>query len=232
MTALRPIKKKIQSERGASITFALLLFLVCAVVGSAVLTAGTAAGGRMSQVAEMDQSYYSVSSAARVLINMVEKEDAVTVIEKRTLDPATGKESVEYTMDDGSPNGMDLEESPEFNSLARDAAYRAVMKETKPVNMTLSANADGHTEAGAALKTKIRMVVDGSNPDEDSLGKSRMIMEITSDGGSGKPYALRLTFNIDMQETAGRQGSKTVITRKIKWHIRDVDVISAATIGG
>ncbi len=230
MTALRPIKKKIQSERGASITFALLLFLVCAVVGSAVLTAGTAAGGRMSQVAEMDQSYYSVSSAARVLINMIEKEGAVTVIEKRTLDPATGKESVEYTMDDGSPNGMDLEESPVFNSLARDAAYRAVMKVTEPVKMTLSANADGHTEAGAALKTQIRMVV--ADPDEDSLGKSRMIMEITSDGGSGKPYALRLTFNIDMQETAGRQGGKTVITRKIKWHIRDVDVISAAPIGG
>ena len=35
------IRTKLNSQRGASITFALLLFLVCAVVGSVVLTAGT-----------------------------------------------------------------------------------------------------------------------------------------------------------------------------------------------
>ena len=32
------IQKKLRSERGASITFALLLFLVCAAVGSVILT--------------------------------------------------------------------------------------------------------------------------------------------------------------------------------------------------
>ena len=37
--------EKLKSSRGASLMMALLLFLTCAVVGSAVLTAGTAALG-------------------------------------------------------------------------------------------------------------------------------------------------------------------------------------------
>ena len=51
MTAMR---NKIKSQRGASITFALLIFLVCSMVSIAVVVAGTAAAGRMSQRAETD----------------------------------------------------------------------------------------------------------------------------------------------------------------------------------
>ena len=57
----------IRSRSGASLSMALLLFLVCAVIGAVVLTAGTAAAGRVSRLAEMDQRYYSVSSAAQLL---------------------------------------------------------------------------------------------------------------------------------------------------------------------
>lgn len=60
---MQKIKQKLKNQEGASITFALLLFLVCAVVGSVVLTAGTAASGRLSELAKMDQRYYSVTSA-------------------------------------------------------------------------------------------------------------------------------------------------------------------------
>ncbi len=61
------IKNKLNNRKGASITWALLIFLVCAVVGSAVLVAGTAAAGRMSKLAENDQRYYAVTSAAGLL---------------------------------------------------------------------------------------------------------------------------------------------------------------------
>ena len=117
MTALRPIKKKIQSERGASITFALLLFLVCAVVGSAVLTAGTAAAGRLSQIAEMDQRYYSVNSAARLLISLVEG-DKVNV--KKTAG-ASGDTTFSYKL---NGNEIEIVETTEFQSLALEAAHQ------------------------------------------------------------------------------------------------------------
>lgn len=61
------ISAKLRSDRGASLSFALLLFLVCTVIGSVVLAAGTASAGRMSQLGESDQRYYSVASAAQLL---------------------------------------------------------------------------------------------------------------------------------------------------------------------
>ena len=81
MTALRPIKKKIQSERGASITFALLLFLVCAVLSSVLITAGTAAAGRMSRIAETDQRFYAVTSAAELMKDLLDGK-SITLVEK------------------------------------------------------------------------------------------------------------------------------------------------------
>ena len=80
---MKSIVNKLRSRRGASITFALLLFLVCAVVSSVVIVAGTAAAGRMSRLAEMDQRYYAVTSAAELLQNMLSKESVKVVTETR-----------------------------------------------------------------------------------------------------------------------------------------------------
>ena len=66
------IRKKLASDRGASITFALLLFLVCAVVSSIVIVAATTASGRMSKLADMDQRYFAVNSAAQLLVDTLE----------------------------------------------------------------------------------------------------------------------------------------------------------------
>jgi len=82
---------KLRSESGASITFALLLFLVCAVVGSVVLAAGTAAAGRFSKIAEYDQRYYSVSSAAELLADLIDGQSVSAEITKQEEDKYTIK---------------------------------------------------------------------------------------------------------------------------------------------
>ena len=106
MSALRkPAQGKLRSSRGASLTMALLLFLVCAVMGSVVLAAGTAAAGRASQRAAMDQRYYAVASAAELLareldgrtVTVVREKTTVTTAEKEfsvVRDPETGAEIV------------------------------------------------------------------------------------------------------------------------------------------
>ena len=71
------LRQKLTSQSGASITYALLLFLVCAVVSSVVLAAGTAASGRMSQSVSNDQRYYSVTSAAEFLKKEIDGESVV-----------------------------------------------------------------------------------------------------------------------------------------------------------
>ena len=73
LNGARGIQAKVRSRRGASLPLALLLFLVCALLASVVLSASTAASGRNSLVtvsgeqhsrlALSDQAYYSVASA-------------------------------------------------------------------------------------------------------------------------------------------------------------------------
>ena len=86
------IKQKLRSRRGASITFALLLFLVCAMVSSVVIVAASTAAGHMSSQAEMDQRYYAVAGAVKVLREKLEGEDlkglTVTVNADGTVLPA------------------------------------------------------------------------------------------------------------------------------------------------
>ena len=83
--AVHTFNSKLKSPRGASITFALLLFLVCAVVGSIVLAAGSAASGRLSKLAESDGRYYAVTSAAELLRDSVADHSYVLTMEKQTV---------------------------------------------------------------------------------------------------------------------------------------------------
>ena len=109
----KSIKNKICSESGASITFALLLFLVCAVTGSLILVAGTAAAGRMSHTAKMDQQYYSVTSAAGLLQQLIE-EKSVTVTETTVTE-------TDYRCTDSSRYQIDGEDidNPKVTSFER-----------------------------------------------------------------------------------------------------------------
>ena len=102
------IRQKLTSQSGASITYALLLFLVCAVVSSVVLAAGTAASGRMSKSVENDQRYYAVTSAAELLKNQL---DGKTWIRK----VVTAGESSTTTLEGG------VSETGLLNAISLDA---------------------------------------------------------------------------------------------------------------
>ena len=75
------IMKKLRSDVGASITFGLLLFLVCAVISAVVLVAGTTAAGRLSGMSKTEQRYYSVTSTAKLIQEELEggSESAVAI---------------------------------------------------------------------------------------------------------------------------------------------------------
>lgn len=83
------VLKKLRSRKGASITFALLAFLVCAAIGAVLLTAATASAGRISKLAESDQRYYAVRSAAQLFCDAL---DGQSYTIKRTKVYIHGKE--------------------------------------------------------------------------------------------------------------------------------------------
>ena len=83
---MNAIKNRIRSQRGASITFALLLFLVCAVLSSVIIVAATTAAGRMSGMKETDQRYYAATEAANRLESLF--DDAKIEVTYNKTDPA------------------------------------------------------------------------------------------------------------------------------------------------
>ncbi len=71
----RTALEKLRSRKGASLTFALLAFLVCAVISAVLLASASAATGRLSNLAETDQRYYAVTSAAQLFCDTLENQE-------------------------------------------------------------------------------------------------------------------------------------------------------------
>ena len=111
------LKQKLRSTVGASLSMALLLFLVCAAVGAVVLAAGTAAAGSASQRAEMDQRYYSVVSAAELVRDALNGKSYTVVREKNTVltETAYVKMDDEGTVTDSGESSEEAPAAPAYS---------------------------------------------------------------------------------------------------------------------
>ena len=94
MKAIRSINAKAKSQRGASLPLVLLLFLICAVTASIVMTAGTAAAGRAVGLTDSDQAYYSVTSTVNLFRDQLAGNDGeghkvMVAVKKSTLGGST-----------------------------------------------------------------------------------------------------------------------------------------------
>lgn len=95
-------KAKHNFKRGASIAIALLIFLLCALAGASALMMAASNAGRYSHKSE--QNYYTVSSAALMIVDMLDDlkftSQKVLYNYERTWDYANGKhdESDSYTL--------------------------------------------------------------------------------------------------------------------------------------
>ena len=108
---MRQLKTKLRSRRGASITFALLLFLVCAVISTVVIVAASTAGGRMSGMRETDERYYAATEAARKLQSIFEETQkttvgAVVVSYSKSADTYTIADAVKFEKGTDSVNDL------------------------------------------------------------------------------------------------------------------------------
>jgi len=219
--ALQKLKQKLKSQTGASITFALLLFLVCAVVGSVVLTAGTAAAGRMSELAKMDQRYYSVTSAAQLLQDTIDgKQVSVTQV------TVTENDRVIST----SFPQVDTEvESPILKASAQQLIDEIEEDVTMLWDLTGSSKIPN-----AALNVKIEEAL-------SSDGTMTMLISNAADnssGGTSGPsyiYTLHMVFSADKTEsvdsrtkeqyTSNGEKTKTVTetkTTSITWRLNSI----------
>ena len=137
----------LRSRTGASITFALLLFLACAVVGALVLTAGSAAAGRVSNLAQSDQRYYSVSSAAGLLAQELSGK-TVKIVQEREV---TTDVTTSYKVDLGSTGSVVTPVGE--STTTREASYKTKVNDFL-ITDYLSSYDPNHDVEGTALSAE------------------------------------------------------------------------------
>jgi len=196
------MKNKIKTQRGASITFALLLFLVCAIISSIVIVAATAVGGRASQMAELDQRYYAVNSAAELLRD---------VLEKQIITVTTGTETEEthnYTKDGDNTNvGTPRQLATEIQKIENGVANTESISDTSLL-ITAALNLATGVETKPALPSSMLLTQAETKSLEVTMepkleGETLEVRVYNTDVSKGT-YTLKLIF----------KASKTVANEK------------------
>lgn len=143
------IQNKIKSRRGASITFALLLFLVCAVISSVVIVAATASAGRVSGVRETDQRYYAAIETAKTLKKIFDGKMVDVTYAPETpavATPPTGSDYALLKQASISVATGGAYESTEINLAEKDGYTCAVTPTLEGGLLTFDINAKGGTQ--------------------------------------------------------------------------------------
>lgn len=200
------ISRKLRSETGASITYALLLFLVCAALSAVILVAATTASGRMSRIAETDQKYYAVTSAAELLRDMMDGQSVSMVKMKNSEDytffrcPMTEVTNLSFGEDFvDTAAGADLDvadgagTAPVSDSDKGMTETIAKMIATNTFNdSTWTLSAKKGTLGNGALIPSLTVNVSGT---QDAAGN----LELTVSSAGDHPYSLILKFASDVQ---------------------------------
>lgn len=205
------IRKKLGSQSGASITFALLLFLVCSVVSVIVLVAGTTTSGRMASQARSDQRYYAVASAVELL-----KQD----FSQKTV-------TVSYSYTTANPDGprnADPTAKAICNTITPTSSYNPSEFEIlKAVSVNLT-----KLIAGGAVEDIEMTLSTGASPDALKCGikgyvkkDGRVIFEVYNKPEEGdddkRVFTLQVTFIATLSESRVEVGDTTTVTTHIAW---------------
>ena len=185
--------KKLRSQKGASLSYALLLFLVCAVLCSVILVAATAASGRMAKVAETDQRYYAVTSAAELLRDVFKEHPTVSVVKVE-------KSWTAETYENGVRTGSAAADVPDGETAL--AFYLVADKKAAEIDESdLTAEFEEDTTTATIQQDAAKNICFGT-PSEGYLLRNRAINLVsTFHEDAGLAYdALAVTVSEDLEE--------------------------------
>lgn len=99
------LKRKLQSQRGASLLLALLFLALCSLVSATILMAAVSNAGKARSNLREHQSYLALSSAVDLICDEIVRSEYQgryhyeEVVEKTSVkDPETGEETIETTI--------------------------------------------------------------------------------------------------------------------------------------
>ncbi len=193
----KQILKKLKSNDGLSLAIALLLFLICAVVASVILTAGTAASGRLSKKAELDQKYYLVNSVADLL---VEELEGKTIIKEEKTGSSP---SIIYRDMNGLEIKKGINDSLVFDLARKDAdlggVKTAYVTYGEGESKTIYAYYDITVDSNELVTIRVRDTENADDPDA---------------------YTVKLLFSGDV--STSKDAVNEMETTRYRWFLQDV----------
>ena len=156
------LRHKIRSERGASLSMALMLFLVVTTVAAIVLAAATASSGRLAQLRDMNRSYYSITSAMELVWGELKdlRADGSSVSIERAYDPETKTWSAKIgdISLDATGTKLTLFQAAVFDLMLSSAGY------SSPQSLSSSRSA-GSAVIGSTMALPSQLDTDGGFDD-------------------------------------------------------------------
>lgn len=214
---LKVVKRKIGDNTGASITFALLLFLVCSMVSIVVVVAGSAAAGRMSQRAETDQRYYAVSSAAELLCDDFKGTKVEVEYTKQASANSVLKTNISVTKVNGSPPN-------ESNGVIAAVSKCLVFKiANPPTGSSTTTDPDDILKLESTEKPAVNCTIN-----EYVKKDGRVIFEIfNGEVGDNIPkYTLQTVFEANITQSTTQYTENEVsmekITVNLEWSVNSI----------
>ncbi len=188
------IRAKLKSETGASITYGLLLFLVCAVLSSVILVAATAAAGRISNLAETDQRYYSVTSAAELVKKAIDGKEAKVITYKDGELQITIYKNGEVNSDKCNAILEDLVKQNLQNSGTGSLSLKVTPQNSATIDITI----DEAWDANGMLNISVY-----NDSGKEKEGKFRLFLSFAADikDGDNNPYPDESMMTEDEQTT-------------------------------
>ena len=122
------VGRKLRSGAGATLIVALLFFLLCAVVGSSVLAAGSATMSRVVNQRKEAQDYYTLTSAAELLRDEIAACQVTIKVTEELADGVRYARSITYD-NDGAASSLTLPEAWVSGRDAGSAAARSLSVE-------------------------------------------------------------------------------------------------------
>ena len=206
------LRTKLKDNTGASITYALLLFLVCAVVSTIVLAAATAASGRMSKTVESDKRYYAVTSATELLKDYFNDVKVVMqtkqVGESATPSVVSGYPRIFKNGSEILPSSSEIGNYYIHASAIRLFAGNSGSGDTFPKDLNVKIGSDKNANV------KINFVYNNTSGEESG----RLIYAVSSfdPDNSRDIYTLYLVFDADIQQTVDTKSKDTYDTAQKK----------------
>ena len=197
---MQAIRRKLNSQKGASMLMALLLMLVGIMVSAVIISAATSAAVNKRSEKEQQQAYLAVSSAAELVRDDFQSltgryKDVTTTVTHADGTTTTTNDTIKATCAVGD--------------MINDIGARFIgVNTTSTYAKTYTFSVDGYEDVSV-----------GTGSDESSKVYN-LTATFTNGVGSEHPCRMVLTMEGKLTEerTSGDTGSTQVVTRTLEWN--------------